>query len=59
MMTTAAAAASRFRRRGRSTAAITAATATATVATMAGDGRLLTAQQGDADNREENRDAQN
>jgi len=26
---------------------------------MAGDGRLLTAQQGDANDREENRDAQN
>jgi hypothetical protein len=56
MMTTVAAAAGRGRSRG--TTAITAATA-ATMATVAGDSRLLTAQQGDADDREENRESQN
>jgi hypothetical protein len=42
------------------TAATIAAAASATVTTVvAGDGRLFAAQQGEADNREENRDAQN
>jgi len=47
------------------TASITTTAAVATVATMAsmatvaGNSRLLTAQQGDADDRDENRDPQN
>jgi hypothetical protein len=35
------------------------ATTIAAMATMTGHGRAVTAQQGDADNREENRDAKN
>jgi hypothetical protein len=50
---------------GRSAAAITTATTTITIATattvttVTSNGHLLTAHQGDADDREENRDAQN
>lgn len=40
------------------TAVVNAGTTTTPVATVTGDGLTVTAQQGDADNREENRDAQ-
>jgi hypothetical protein len=43
-------------RRSRRTAAVTRA-ASAAMATMTGDSHLLTAHQGDADDREEDRDA--
>ncbi len=49
---------SRGRSGGRSTTAVARATATATMTTMAGDSRLLTAHQGDANDREEDRDPQ-
>jgi hypothetical protein len=41
------------------TAAITTVAAMATMATVAGNSRLLTTQQGDADDRDKNRDAHN
>jgi len=42
---------------GASTGTDARTTAVAAVATVTGDGLAVTAQQGDADNREENRDA--
>jgi hypothetical protein len=54
VMTTAAAIATA----SRGTAAIATATTVATVATVTGNRQLLTAQEGDPDDREENRDPQ-
>jgi hypothetical protein len=57
-MTTAATATITRRSRSRRTAAITRA-AGAAMATMTSHSHLLTAHEGDADDREENRDAKN